>query len=337
MKGIHIAEPLQLKLIELDKPVPKENEALIKVKSAGICGSDINAYRGTNPLVSYPRTIGHEIAGEVISIPPNEQGIRPGDKVIVDPYLYCGKCYPCSLNRTNCCEHLQVLGVHTDGGMVEYFCHPAHMLVKAPDDMPWDIMCMAEPLTIALHGLHRSRLARGEHIAIIGAGAIGLLAALAAIHYGAVPIVIDILQERLEQARQFGVPHVINSSREDAVREVAAITKGRMAEVVLEASGANPAVRMTLDLVSHAGRIALTGWPKQETSLPTDVITKKEVDIVGSRTSVGEFAEAVDLIYTGKVDVRKLLTKVVSMDEAVDAMVDIERNPNRYLKVNVLL
>lgn len=337
MKGIHIAEPLKLKVIELEMPVPQAHEALIKVKSAGICGSDINAYKGTNPLVSYPRTIGHEIAGEVISIPPNNKGIRQGDKVIVDPYLYCGKCYPCSLGRTNCCEHLQVLGVHVDGGMVEYFCHPADMLVTAPVDMPWDIMCMAEPLTIALHGLHRTRLKKGEHVAIIGAGAIGLLAALAAMHYGAVPIVIDILQERLDTARQLSVKHVINSSREDVVEAISQITNGRKSEVVLEASGANAAVRMTLDIVSHAGRIALTGWPKHETSLPTDLITKKEVDIVGSRTSVGEFEEAVDLIYNGKVDVRRLLTKVVTIDEAVDAMVDIEQHPDRYLKVNVLL
>lgn len=337
MKGIHITEPLKLKVIELEMPVPQAHEALIKVKSAGICGSDINAYKGTNPLVSYPRTIGHEIAGEVIYIPPNNKGIRPGDKVIVDPYLYCGKCYPCSLGRTNCCEHLQVLGVHADGGMVEYFCHPADMLVTVPEDMPWDIMCMAEPLTIALHGLHRTRLKKGEHVAIIGAGAIGLLAALAAMHYGAVPIVIDILQERLDTARQLSVKHVINSSREDVVEAISQITNGRKSEVVLEASGANAAVRMTLDIVSHAGRIALTGWPKHETSLPTDLITKKEVDIVGSRTSVGEFEEAVDLIYNGKVDVRRLLTKVVTINEAVDAMVDIEQHPDWYLKVNVLL
>ncbi|WP_168122387.1 alcohol dehydrogenase catalytic domain-containing protein [Paenibacillus sp. HB172176] len=337
MKAIHIAEPLSVKAIETQVPAPKKNEALIKVKSAGICGSDISAFRGMNPLVSYPRTIGHEIAGEVISIPPNAQGIQPGDKVIVDPYLYCGKCYPCSLNRTNCCEHLQVLGVHVDGGMSEYFCHPADMLVKAPDGMPWDIMCMAEPLTIALHGLHRTRLQKGEHIAIIGAGAIGLLAALSALHYEAVPIVIDIVQERLEKARMMGVEHVINSAAEDVVQAISRMTGGRKAEVVLEASGANAAVRATLDIVSHAGRIGLTGWPKQETRLPTDIITKKELDIVGCRTSVGEFEEAIELIDSGKVDVRKLLTKTVNGKEAAAVIEDIERNPDQYLKVNVLL
>lgn len=337
MKGIHFLEPSYVEIIELNRPVPKENEALIKIKAAGICGSDISAYRGTNPLVSYPRMIGHELAGEVISIPDNAKGIKPGDKVVIDPYLYCGHCYPCSLKRTNCCENLQVLGVHTEGGMVEYFCHPADMLVKIPNDMPWEIASMAEPLTIALHGLHRAKLQEGEHVTIIGAGAIGILAALAAIHYGAIPIVIDIVQERLNMAKEMGVVHVINSSTEDAEKMISVITNRRKSEVVLEASGSNAAVRMTLDLVSHAGRIVLTGWPKKETSLPTDLITKKEVDILGSRTSAGEFEEAIHLIYRGKVDVRKLLTKVISIDEAADTIIDIEKNPDQYLKVNVLL
>ena len=142
-------KPWNIEISDVQMPKPKEGEALLRVKSAGICGSDIGAFRGTNGLVSYPRIIGHEIAGEVISIPENNKnGIKPGDRVIVDPYLYCGHCYPCSIGRTNCCVDLKVLGVHVDGGMAEYFCHPADMLLKVPDDMPWDIIPLAEPLTI---------------------------------------------------------------------------------------------------------------------------------------------------------------------------------------------
>ena len=175
-------KPWNIEISDVQMPKPKEGEALLRVKSAGICGSDIGAFRGTNGLVSYPRIIGHEIAGEVISIPENNKnGIKPGDRVIVDPYLYCGHCYPCSIGRTNCCVDLKVLGVHVDGGMAEYFCHPADMLLKVPDDMPWDIIPLAEPLTIALHGIHRLNLKAGEHIAINGAGPIGLLAAMVAL------------------------------------------------------------------------------------------------------------------------------------------------------------
>lgn len=338
MKAVKFPEPWKVALVDIPKPEPKAGEALIKVRSAGICGSDIGAFRGTNGLVSYPRVIGHEIAGEILSIPSdNKKGLKVGDRVIVDPYLYCGHCYPCSIGRTNCCTDLKVLGVHIEGGMVEYFTHPADMLVKAPDDMPWDLIPLAEPLTIALHGLHRSRLSAGEHIAISGAGPIGLLAAMGALHYGAVPIMIDPVDERLEMAKSLGVKDTINPTKEDLVEKIRAYTDGRMAEVVMEASGANSAVRSALDIVSHAGRIALTGWPKKETPIPTDMITKKEIDIRGARTSAGEFEEALDLIYHGKVNVRGILTKVVSIDEAPETIIDIEKNPGNYLKVNVMM
>lgn len=337
MKAVYMEKPWNIEISDVQMPKPKEGEALLRVKSAGICGSDIGAFRGTNGLVSYPRIIGHEIAGEVISIPENNKnGIKPGDRVIVDPYLYCGHCYPCSIGRTNCCVDLKVLGVHVDGGMAEYFCHPADMLLKVPDDMPWDIIPLAEPLTIALHGIHRLNLKAGEYIAINGAGPIGLLAAMVALHYGAEPIMIDLVKERLDFAKSLGVRYTINLREEDLVKKVSEYTNGRMAECVMEASGANSAIRATLDIVSHAGRIALTGWPKQETPIPTDMITRKEVDVRGARTSAGEFPEAIDLIYHQKVDARRILTKVISIDEAPETIRDIEKNPGNYMKVNIL-
>ena len=338
MRAVKFPEPWKVECIDIPEPVAKEGEALIKVRSAGICGSDIGAFRGTNPLVSYPRVIGHEVAGEILSIPEdNPRGLKVGDHVIVDPYLYCGECYPCSIGRTNCCTSLHVLGVHVEGGMCETFAHPADMLWKLPDDMPWDIAPMAEPLTIALHGIHRGGLKAGEHVSIIGAGPIGLLAAMSAIAYGAEPILIDLVDERLEMAKELGVKYVINSGKEDLVAKVAEYTDGRMAELVMECSGANPAVRSTLDIVANAGRITLTGWPKKETPLPTDAITRKEVDIRGARTSAREFEEAIELIHSGKVNVRALLTKVVSIADAPAAIMDIEKNPGDYMKVDVVM
>jgi threonine dehydrogenase-like Zn-dependent dehydrogenase len=336
MKAIKLEQPREIGLVELEKPIPGPGEALIKIKAAGICGSDIGAFRGTNSLVSYPRVIGHELAGVIESIPEdNPKGFKVGDKVIVDPYLYCGHCYPCRIRRTNCCTDLHVLGVHVDGGMAEYFCHPADMLVKMPEDMSWTDAAMAEPLTISLHGIHRGGLKAGEYCAIIGAGPIGLLAAMVAIAYDAHPILIDLVQERLDFAKELGVEYVINSGKEDAEARVREITGGDMAQQVMECSGANAAILSTLKLVSNAGRITLTGWPKNETPMPTDVITKKEVDIRGARTSAGEFEEAIDLIYNKKVDVQKILTKTVSMEEAPATIIDIEKNPGNYMKVVV--
>lgn len=336
MKAIRLAEPWNVACVEMEKPVPKKNEALIRITAAGICGSDIGAFRGINGLVSYPRIIGHELTGIVEAIPENNKNnIKVGDRVVVDPYLYCGHCYPCSIGRTNCCNNLKVLGVHIDGGMAEYYCHPADMLIKVPDDLTDVEAAMAEPLTISLHGIQRGALKAGEYCAIIGAGPIGLVAGMVAQAYGAHAILLDLVDERLAFAKELGIEHVINSGKEDAVAKIAEITDGEMAQLVCECSGANPAIRQALDLVSHAGRITLTGWPKKETSLPTDMITKKEIDIRGARTSAGEFEEAMELIRTKKVDMMKVLTKTISIEETPDTIIDIEKNPGNYMKVVV--
>lgn len=328
--------PGKISLTEIDMPARQSDEALIRVKAAGICGSDIGAFRGTNNLVTYPRIIGHEIAGEIMEIGKNPRGLKPGDHIIVDPYLYCCHCYPCSLKRTNCCEDLKVLGVHVDGGMAEYMTHPSDMLVPVPDSLIWAHVPLAEPVTIALHAVHRTRLKAGEHIAINGAGAIGLLIAMCALAYGAVPIVIDPVQERLDFARRFGIDKTINPTTHALLQTIRDMTNGRMAEVVAEASGANQAIRNTLDMVSYAGRIALTGWPKNETSLPTDLITKKELDIMGARTSAGEFDEAIDLMVTGRVNAQAVLSKVVTFDEIPKMVEEQSAHPDQYLKINAL-
>lgn len=336
MKAIKLERPWEVSCVEQEKPASKVGEALIHVHAAGICGSDINAFRGTNGLVSYPRIIGHELAGTIESIEPdNPQGFQVGDRVVVDPYLYCGKCYPCEIGRTNCCNDLHVLGVHVDGGMAEYYCHPVDMLVKVPDNMNWIQAAMAEPLTISLHGIHRGELKAGEFCAIYGAGAIGILAGMVAQVYGAHAIIIDLLQERLDLAKSVGIEYTICSNVEDPLEVVKKITKGNMCQLVMECTGSNTCIRKSLELVCHAGRITFTGWPNKETSLPTDVITRKEIDIRGARTSAREFEEALELIASGKVDVMKLLTKTVPISRAAEAIADIEKNPSNYMKVVV--
>lgn len=337
MKAIKLEKPWEVSCVELPMPKPGEGEALIRIHAAGICGSDIGAFRGTNGLVSYPRIIGHELAGEIVSIPEhNARGLKPGDRVVIDPYLYCGHCYPCSIGRTNCCTELHVLGVHVDGGMAEYYCHPADMLIPIPEGMSWTEAAMAEPLTISLHGIHRGGLKAGEYCAVIGAGPIGLAAALVAQAYGAHAILLDLVQERLDFAKELGIEYTINSADCDPTEEIRRITGGVMAQQVMECSGANPAIRAALDYVSHAGRITLTGWPKQETAIPTDMITKKEIDIRGARTSAREFEEALKLIHEKRVDMTRLLTKTVSLPEAPETIIDIEKHPGNYMKVVVL-
>ncbi len=337
MKSVMLNAPNDITIVDTERPKRKQGEVLIKVKAVGVCGSDIGAFRGANPLVSYPRIIGHEVAGEIMEADSATSEFKVGDRVILDPYRYCGKCYPCSIGRTNCCENLEVIGVHIDGGMQEYLAYPEDMLIKVPDNIPWEQVPLAEPLTIALHAIHRTQLKAGEHIAINGAGAIGILIALVAISYGATPILIDLVEERLAFARKHGITKTINITQDDLVESVKQYTGGRMSEVVVEASGANEAIRNTLKIASFAGRIALTGWPKKETSLPTDIITKKELDLVGSRVSVNEFEEALELISTDRVQAKVILSKVVKLEEIPEMVIQQSANPDKYLKVNAVL
>jgi L-gulonate 5-dehydrogenase len=336
MKSVCLKKPGEISLVDIPLTQRGEGQILIKVRSAGICGSDIGAYKGVNPLVTYPRIIGHEIAGEVIEVPEDEIDFMPGDRVILEPYVYCGHCYPCSIGHTNCCENLTVRGVHIEGGMAEYVSHPRHLLHKVPSNIPWNLVPMAEPLVISMHAIKQSATQAGEYVVITGAGQIGLLAAQYALTIGAIPVVVDPVDERLALARTLGVTHTINPVTSDVVAEIKAITKDRMAEVVIEASGDARAIRGAIDYVAYAGRISLVGWPKNDIPLPTALITKKELSIRGSRNSVGQFPESLRLISEGKVNVAALLTKSVSMDDTPATVADIAQHPDRYLKVTCL-
>lgn len=336
MKSVYLSTPKDISIKEIPVPVCSEGYAKIKVKSVGICGSDVAAYAGKSLLCTYPRIIGHEISGEIVEIGPNtinDKELRVGDRVVIEPYIYCGKCYPCSIGRTNCCENLNVLGVHVDGGMSEYFSHPVKLIHKVPDSVPYEDLAIVEPLTIALHALHRLELKGGEHVVIFGAGPIGNLAAQAALYMKDFPIVVDILDSRLDIVKSVGVVHTINSSSENLIERIKEITSGRMAECVVEATGAPAVIRSTIDAVSFAGRIAFVGWPKQEISMPTSLFTKKELDVRGSRSSVKDFPLAIDMVAGKKVNVKSIISKVVGIDELPESVKLLADKPADYLKI----
>ncbi|MGC8889534.1 MAG: alcohol dehydrogenase catalytic domain-containing protein [bacterium] len=332
MKALYLEAPGKVYIKEIeDNPCPS-SYAKVKVLAVGICGSDISAYKGTSPLVIYPRIIGHEVVGEIIEIDPSGN-FQIGDKVILEPYVYCGTCYPCSIGRTNTCENLKVLGVHIDGGMAEYICHPMELLHKLPEDMPYEELVMVEPLSISLHAIHRLKLKEGEHIVIFGAGQIGNLAAQVSLYLGAIPIIIDLIDSRLEIAKKVGISFILNPQKDNIIQSIKDITDGRMAECVIEATGSSSAIRSTIETSAYTGRIAFVGWPDREVSLPTSMITRKELDVYGSRNSVGEFPEAIELIKNRKVNVEPLISKVVSFDELPEYLECLAKNPGLYLKI----
>lgn len=337
MKAICLEKPGEIYVKEMNIPKRGENEILIKVHSLGICGSDIGAYIGSNPLVSYPRIIGHEVTGEVVEVPDDERELSVGDHVVLEPYVYCGKCYPCLNKRTNCCENLTVLGVHMDGAMSEYFSHTRRLVHKVDKNIPWDLLVIAEPLTISMHAVKRGQVKAGEHVVITGSGTIGLLAAQYAQYLGAIPIVVDPVQERLDLAEKIGVKHTVNLATENAAEKIKEITHQRMAEAVIEASGNAAAIRSTIDYVAYSGRIVLVGWPKKEIMLPTALFTKKELDVKGSRNSYEDFPESIRLIAENKIDVNAIITKRVAFEELPKLVEDIAEHPGDYLKVVALM
>lgn len=327
MLAVKLIRPFEVIVDDMPPPRPGPEEVLIKVKAAGICGSDIAAYRGVNPLVSYPRVIGHEVVGEVLECPQNDRGIKPGDKVIIEPYLYCGRCYPCSIGRANCCENLKVRGVHVDGGMSELAVHPVKLTHKVGGIEGWEEMVMIEPLSIALHGLRRSRVREGEHVIVFGGGQIGQLVVQAAKAMGARPILVEPLENRRELALKLGAERAIEPGE---VPEL-----DLKPPVAIEASGAPQALLSAISAVSHAARISMIGWVKGEIPIETASLIRKEIDLLGSRNSAGEFMLAMEMIAEGRVNVRPLITEVVSIDEAPGALKRASDDPSRFIKVVV--
>ncbi|MDY6821362.1 MAG: alcohol dehydrogenase catalytic domain-containing protein [Deferribacterota bacterium] len=315
MKAVCINAPEHIVLKDIEKPDITKNNILIRVKAVGICGSDIAAFAGKNPLVTYPRVIGHEIAGEVIKVPGDINSFAIGDRVVIEPYIYCGACYPCSLERFNCCENLKVLGVHVDGGLCEYIAHPSHLLHKVEKNVDWYLLALVEPLSIAVHAVHRSKLRKGEHIVITGCGPIGLLIALYANLIGGIPIVIDPLQKRLNLAKSLGIQYVLNPNSDNVYNNIKDITKGVMAPVLIEASGDSSAISLSLQYASNAGRIVFVGWPKSDVPLKTSLITKKEVDLMGSRNSCKNFPECIDIVLNRKINIEGIISKVIDFEK----------------------
>ncbi|MBC8234734.1 zinc-binding alcohol dehydrogenase family protein [bacterium] len=334
MKAISIDKPRSVGIIDVAEPKVRKNEAIVKIKIAGICGSDLGSYLGTFSLVTYPRVPGHELAGEIVEISKNDRGLAVGDRVTIEPLVRCGHCYPCRIGRYNCCENLTVMGVHIDGGMQEYFRAPVHLVHKLPDDMHFDKAALIEPLTIGIHSVNRSKLSKGETALILGAGPIGLVILVVAKSRGAKVISVDLLESRLEQAREFGADYTINPSAENVKSAVEQITKGEMANVVFEAIGARETIENTIYLVSYAGRIVMTGYAHEPALFrEPQLITKKELDVLGSRNSQNDFPNAIRFIQSSKFHLTRLITHLFPYTEVRRAFSILETKSEPVTKI----
>lgn len=287
MKYIVCEKPGKFLLKNKNKPVRKQDEALLKINQVGICGTDIHAFLGNQAFFSYPRVLGHELGAEVLEIGQNAGGIKAGDKVVVMPYVNCGTCIACKQGKTNCCSQIEVLGVHTDGGMQEFITVP-HQLLLPANELSFEQIAVIEPLAIGAHALDRAGIQKNEFVAVMGCGPIGIgILKLAQIR-GARIIAMDINQDRLEFAKEkIGVDFVVNVSN-DPVRNISDITGGDMATAVFDASGNKKALESGPSFMAHGGRFVLVGLSKGELSYSHPEIHARETTLMCSRNATLE-------------------------------------------------
>ncbi|PQJ81052.1 zinc-binding alcohol dehydrogenase family protein [Polaribacter porphyrae] len=287
MKYIVCEKPGEFLLKEKEAPKRKEGEALLQINKVGICGTDLHAYSGNQAFFTYPRILGHELASEVLEIDENEQGIKAGDKVVVMPYVSCGKCIACRNGKTNCCTNITVLGVHGDGGMQEQITVPAKILLKA-NHLSDNEMAIVEPLAIGAHAVRRAAIKKGEIVAVVGAGPIGIGIMKLAQIAGAKVIAIDMNEERLKYAKEkIGVDYIVKAG-DTAVEEISKITNGDLCTAVFDASGNKYALEACPDYMSHGGRFVLVGLSKGELTYTHPKIHAKEMTLMCSRNATTE-------------------------------------------------
>jgi L-gulonate 5-dehydrogenase len=333
MKAVALLEPRRFEVQDRPVPEPGPDEALIKVRAVGICGSDLHAFHGNQPFVTYPRVLGHEVAGQVVEIGSAVDTLKAGDRVCVDLVINCGHCYPCRIGRPNCCVSIRVMGVHVDGGFAEYIVAPASRVYRLPDSLPDDHAAMVETLTIGCQAVARGDVAAGESVAIIGAGPIGLVAMLAARSRGARVIVCDLLDSRLALARSLGAEAVVNSGASSLTDEVARFTSGEGANVVIEAVGVVPAVESAIEIASAAGRVVLLGLGARPVPIVPTTLIRKELDIRASRMNSRRFPEAIALASSLLAPLGKMITHRMPLTNAAEAFEMLSAHPESACKV----
>lgn len=318
MKGIVCEQVGSLKQIDVAEPVFVPGEAIVRIKRIGVCGTDLHAYKGNQPFFSYPRILGHELAGIIEHIGENESGFKVGDQVSIIPYLHCGRCIACRNGKTNCCTSIKVLGVHTDGGMRELISVPVSHLLNT-NGFTLEQAAVVEPFSIGAHAVRRSGLVSGETAIIIGAGPIGLGVMAFAKQLGARVIAMDVNDERLSYCKQWAqVDHTVNVLGDSAAAQVEALTDGDYAAVVFDATGNAKSMSGAVQYVAHGGKLVYVGLVKGEISFNNSEFHKRETTLMGSRNATKEdFMQVLDAIRDGGINVEAFVTHRAAFDEAI--------------------
>ena len=298
MKALFITEPGKTEIREIAPPIPGPSDTLLRVRYVGLCGSDLNTFRGENPLVSYPRIPGHEVGAIIEQVGPEApSSLQVGMEVTLSPYTNCGTCAACRQGRFNSCRANQTLGVQRDGALTEYLVAPGRKKLFPSRGLGLRALALVEPLTVGSHAVNRGRVSAGETVAVLGCGAIGLGVVAAARACGAHVIAVDIDDAKLALAYDVGAAFTVNTQGEALHERLSEAAGGHGPEVIIEAAGLPETYRAAVEEVAFAGRVVYVGYVKQTVSFETRLFVQKELDVLGSRNATPQDFERGDYIH----------------------------------------
>lgn len=308
-------------------------EVLLKVRMIGLCGSDLNSFRGKNPMVSFPRIPGHEIGATVVS---GSSSLLPGTYVTVVPYTHCGACASCLRGRPNACQFNQTLGVQRDGALTEYISVPGSKLITGK--LSVKELCLVEPLTVGFHAIARGRVTSSDTVAVIGCGGVGLGAVAGSRERGATTIGIDVDEDKLALAKLAGAKYVINTKTENLHERLMELTDGRGPDVIVEAIGLPQTFVAAVEEVAFTGRVVYIGYTKEPVAYETRLFVQKELDVLGSRNALPEdFVAVVRMLEEKRFPVEAAVSSIIPMEAVPEALLAWSANPARVKKILVNL
>jgi len=335
MKALFLTAIGQTEIKEIEKPIPKEEEVLLKIGMVGFCGGDLNGFKGLFELQEYPNVLGHEVGGTIEAMGnqvPNT--FKIGDKATIYPYLNCGKCISCRKGRRNACQDNKTMGVRRPGAMTHYISiHWQDLFLS--EKLSLKELALVEPLTVGFHAAARGGVTNKDRVAVIGCGIVGMGAIASAVNRGAEVIAIDIDDSKMEIAKKIGVAHTINTSNENLHEALLRITDGDGPDVIIEAVGNAITYRAAVDEVAYTGRVVCIGYAKSAVEFNTGIFVRKEIEIVGSRNCTDEFPEVIAYLEAGKFPVEEVISKIVSLEDAGTALADWAMNPKGITKIMV--
>ena len=319
MQTITLDSPGNFSISQTEIPKRPPDSALVRIYRVGICGTDLHAFRGRQPFLSYPRILGHELGVQIMEIDANDQDLHAGDICAIEPYLNCGRCISCRRGKTNCCTTLQTLGVHTDGGMREFITIPVNKLHKS-DLLSLDQLALGETLGIGAHAVDRANFNPGEFILVIGAGPIGLTVTQFAQIAGGRIIVMDINENRLDFCQQaFEVEFTVNG-RENPFDQLKAITSNEMPTVVFDATGNVKSMENAVSYVASGGKLIFVGLVQDNITFHDPEFHRKEITLFSTRNSTGnDFKRIITLMEQNKIDTNPWITHRANSDELIEA------------------